>query len=345
MRHFCTLFDSKYLSRGLAMYRSLRRHCREFHLYIFAFDDLSRDVLLQLALPDVTVISLSEFEDRDLLRVKPTRTVAEYCWTCTSSTILYVLQRYGVPSCTYVDADVFFFSSPEPIFKELGDGSVLITEHRFSPRYQVYLHNGVYNVQFVTFRADANGLEALQWWRNACLDWCYSRAENGKFGDQKYLDDWPTRFRGVHVLRHLGGGVAPWNVQQYEFGLHDGRLRGRERQSGQEFEVIFYHFHNFKLFHDACAIAYSYELSRNILDLIYRGYLDELFLVQRFLAERGFSGDFHGMVGDASAAHAARGGLVRMLVGNYDGSNVIIFNKRNFVKYAFFWRLLRLWRS
>ncbi len=39
MLNFCTLFDSRYMSRGMAMYESLKKHCNNFHLYIFAFDD------------------------------------------------------------------------------------------------------------------------------------------------------------------------------------------------------------------------------------------------------------------------------------------------------------------
>ena len=79
MLNFCTLFDSVYLSRGLAMYNSLNQHCKDFHLYIFAFDDKCYSVLKSLQLENATVISLSEFEDGELLRVKPTRTRAEYC--------------------------------------------------------------------------------------------------------------------------------------------------------------------------------------------------------------------------------------------------------------------------
>ena len=104
MLNFCTLFDSVYLSRGLAMYNSLSQHCQRFHLYIFAFNEKCYSVLQALQLENVTVISLSEFEDEELLRVKPARTRAEYCWTCSSSTILYVLNHYSVDHCTYLDS-------------------------------------------------------------------------------------------------------------------------------------------------------------------------------------------------------------------------------------------------
>ena len=116
----------------------------------------------------------------------------------------------------------------------MGEKSVLITEHRYTKEYDQSRTSGIYCVQFMTFKNDKNGMEALNWWRNACIEWCYSRFENGKFGDQKYLDDWLNRFKGVHSLKNLGGGVAPWNIQQYDL-------------SKKEFELIFYHFHGFKI--------------------------------------------------------------------------------------------------
>ena len=33
------------------------------------------------------------------------------------------------------------------------------------------------------------GLKALKWWRDRCLEWCYARIEDGKFGDQFYIED------------------------------------------------------------------------------------------------------------------------------------------------------------
>lgn len=163
------------------------------------------------------MVSLHQFEDSELLRVKPTRTAAEYCWTSTASTILYSINTFGLQNCTYIDADMCFYSDPAALIDEMGENSVLITDHRYTAQYDQSVTSGKYCVQFVTFKNTKEGLAVLNWWRNACIEWCYNRVEEGKFGDQKYLDCWTTQFNGVHELKHLGGGVAPWNVQQYTF--------------------------------------------------------------------------------------------------------------------------------
>jgi len=242
--NFCTLFDSVYLSRGLAMYDSLAEHCEDFHLYVFAFDEMCYEFLKALNRKQMTVISLAEFEDAELLKIKPTRTRGEYCWTCSSSTILYVLNNYNTESCTYIDSDLYFFSSPKVLFDEMGNNSVLITPHNYTAKYDQSNKTGIYCVQFVTFKNDERGLKVLHWWRNACLNWCYDRFENGWFGDQKYLDDWTERFEGVYVCSNPGAGVAPWNMQQYSFSSKEGKLMGTVLQTNTQFDVIFFHFHS-----------------------------------------------------------------------------------------------------
>ena len=106
-------------------------------------------------------------------------------------------------------------------------------------------------------------MKALNWWRQACIEWCYNRVEDGKFGDQKYLDDWPVRFEGVHVLQHLGGGVAPWNVQQYD--LSDPR-----------FEVVFYHFHGLKFIQDQMVNLGKYKYTPAVLSRVYEPYISHI---------------------------------------------------------------------
>jgi hypothetical protein len=277
MYNFCTLFNTKYLSRGLALYYSLEKVCQKFHLYIFAFDDQTNEILTKLNLEHATIISLSQLEDKDLLSVKSGRTVAEYCWTATPSTIFYVIKKFNIESCTYVDADVYFYSSPNIIFDELADNSILITEHRFSHEYRKdEKNNGKYCVQFITFKNDTYGLEALIWWKDQCIIWCYNRHENGKFGDQKYLNDWTTRFRKVHVMQHLGGGLAGWNISQHEFFKDKENFYGIEKKTSSKFDIIFYHFHYLKYYTNGKLDLGPRIISESAKQYFYKPYLKEL---------------------------------------------------------------------
>lgn len=281
MYNYCTLFDSNYLTRGLAMYESLKQYSDYFHLYIFAFDDRSYRLLSKLELEYATVISLKEFEDEELLLLKGSRSASEYCWTCTPSIIKYSIEKYNLDSCTYLDADLYFFSNPSVLIEEMGDKSVLITEHRYSPQYNQSATSGVYCVQFMTFKNDVNGIKILNWWRDACNEWCYARFEDGKFGDQKYLDDWTMRFEGVHESQNLGGGVAPWNIQQYKL-------------ENRSFELIFYHFHNFKFLPNNRVELGNYRLRKIDLKILYKPYLIHLEKIKNEIVKIDDTYDYHG---------------------------------------------------
>jgi len=287
MNYFCTLFDSGYLSRGLALYESLGRHIPEdFTLFVLAFDDYTYDILTTLKLENVRVISLDEFEDENLRAVKASRSLGEYCWTCTPSLILYCIEKYQLPHCTYLDADLYFFSHPAPLFEELGKKSVFLTEHRYTPKYDQTQTSGKYCVQFMTFRNDPLGLRALKWWREKCIEWCYARYEDGRFGDQKYLDDWCERFEGVHVMRHIGGGVAPWNVQQYDVAESADHIMLREQGDLKRLPLIFYHFHGLHFLGKRWVYLGPYELSQDVILSIYRPYRGSLKKIHSELSER-----------------------------------------------------------
>lgn len=286
MLHFCTLFDANYLARGLVTYESLMSATEgSAHLYVFAFDDLCLTTLKGMNLPNLTVISLAEFEDADLLRIKPTRSRGEYCWTCTSSTIHYCIKHFNLPHCTYIDADMVFYQNPQVLLDEMPpSANVLITEHRYTPSYDKSKLSGKYCVQFMYFDNSENGQYILNWWRHRCLEWCYNRYEDGKFGDQKYLDDWLTRFKGVHSLQHFGGGLAPWNVQRFDFQVIGTNILGKLKPQkglsteGGNFDAIFFHFHGVKLYENDKTIyaPKMYVLNAAVRTLFYAPYLQKL---------------------------------------------------------------------
>lgn len=239
--HFCTYFDHHYLVRGLALIQSLEAHCPPFTIWVLCLDEGTFRILTQMNLPAVRAMHLTDFENAnpELLTVKPQRTALEYYFTCTPFLPRFVLNRNPeMEMITYLDADLYFFDDPRPLFEELGTGSIGIVPQRYPPASQAdSAQFGLFNVAWVTFRRDAVGLACLRWWGERCIEWCHLRSEDGKFGDQKYLDDWPARFSGVVVLIHKGADVARWNVANCNL------TQGEDRQiyvDGQP--LIFYHF-------------------------------------------------------------------------------------------------------
>ncbi|CAN5352008.1 glycosyl transferase [soil metagenome] len=293
--NFCTLFNSAYLSRGLAMYNSLMATNASFHLYIYAFDDECCKYFKLKNYKNITVISLPEFENENLLSVKNKRSAAEYCWTCTPSVIDHAIHNYDLEECTYIDADLYFYSDPQVLLDEMSTDSVLITEHRYTKEYDQTELSGKYCVQFICFKNNPTGLRVLHWWRDACIDWCFARHEEGKFGDQKYLDNWPEMFDGICILQHLGGGVAPWNAQQYEFFIKD-KFFGVEIKTRKKFELIFFHFHAIKFFKNDIISFSIYKKSKNLIRLLYKPYVKRLLYVGNEIKEEFAQVEPHGIV-------------------------------------------------
>jgi hypothetical protein len=309
----------------MATFRSLQATGATFHLYVVCFDDDCFEMLQLLKktsnLTQLTPISLAEFEDEALLSIKPTRTRGEYCWTCTPSVVRYCLEKFQLPNCTYIDADMWFYNNPSVLIEELDDSkSVLITEHRYTRQYDQSKKSGIYCVQFVYFRNDENGKKVLNWWREQCLEWCFNRQEDGKFGDQKYLDDWTTRFEGVHVLQHLGGGLAPWNVQQYEFNENETfKINGIEKTTRQAFSPIFFHFHGLKTYGDGHQIfaPKKYILSENVLRYFYNPYILILQQIKSELNQTNPTRDWSGELPTPQYKADKKRGLLDYWFSNY----------------------------
>lgn len=171
-------------------------------------------------------------------------TTRNFCTLFDSSYLLkgVAMLRLVFKDCPDARVHLLFYSPVQPLFDEIGDASISIIEHRFTPRLQHLEVNGRFCVEWVSLRRDEEGMACLARWREQCVEWCYYRLEDARMGDQKYLDAWPARYPSTHILQHPGAGIAPWNYAQYSFErLADGAL------SVDGAPLIFYHFHQFQL--------------------------------------------------------------------------------------------------
>ncbi|WP_051538332.1 hypothetical protein [Butyrivibrio proteoclasticus] len=298
---FCTLFDSYYLDKGLALYNSLLNVTNNFKLYIYAFDDVAYNVLSEKKLQNVVALRKEDLETSYpiLNKLKEERSKAEYSWTCTPVAIEYVLKHFNEESCTYIDADLYFFSDPQILFNEIksAGANVLVTPHRFTDSIKdrrLLNRSGKYCVEFNYFDNSENSLEALSWWKEKCFEWCYHIYEKDRMGDQKYIEKFPEMFEGVHELENLGGGVAPWNLAQYEYtgnNLDNGMNAPvlREKATGKEFPIVFYHFQSMRYISEDLIIIRSETHSKKTKDIIYRPYLTELEKIRQQLKKQGIT--------------------------------------------------------
>lgn len=274
MENFVTLFDSLFLPQGLALNESLEKHAGNYTLWILCIDEAAYEVLNSLHLPNVKLIRLADVETPDLKRVKGGRTRAEYCWTLTPFTPRFVFERDDtIQRVTYLDADLWFRKSPRPIFEEFEASGkhVLITDHAYAPEYDSSDKNGQYCVQFMTFERDSSE-KVRQWWEERCIEWCYAHYEDGKLGDQKYLDDWTERFpTQVHVLQQKEWTLGPWNTTRFPYGTSR-----------------FYHFHGLRILKNRKIFLGGYPLSDPVINGIYLPYLDALNRAFKSLNSVGF---------------------------------------------------------
>lgn len=270
MRELCTYCDKNYLCQALALHQSLTRQPTAFRLWLLCLDETTYRIATALGLGDTVLIERSALlsYSSELREAEANRPELEFYYACTPVLVKYVLDRteIAVGGVSYVDADMFFFGPLGEIFTEAPDADVLIVAHR-SNDATAERERGRYNVCFVHFSRSDDARACLEWWTQATQE--STRLGDGVWGDQKYLDEFPTRFRGVHVVESRGFGLAPWHFWGSNVTPDD---RGGTLVDGST--LIAYHFARFLIVTERLCVPIRRDwLPSAVLRLVYRPYM------------------------------------------------------------------------
>ena len=281
---FCTYFDRRYLTRGIAMIDSLLSFMPQADITVLCLDPLTQ-VLMRQMYPQIHRLLVQDIETAfpDLLKAKTDRTTPEYYWTLTPC-LMELMLRQAEPgdSIVYLDADQLFFSSPHPILNQLQHVSVLIQPHAFPQRLeQKLLKFGKFNVGVVGARQTSEGIKVIGWWKERCIEWCRSHYEEpDRFGDQKYLDKFGEISPEVGIMRHPGVGVAPWNHENAPFSTS-----GTGQIMYGKVPLVVFHYHSFMIVNDGIYIPArhneDYQISLNTIEHCYIPYITALDTAQK----------------------------------------------------------------
>ncbi|TYQ16885.1 UNVERIFIED_CONTAM: nucleotide-diphospho-sugar transferase [Acetivibrio alkalicellulosi] len=268
--NICTLLTKDYLIQGLALYNSLKKHTSGFILWILCVDDIAYKLLNQMNLDNVVLVSLDDIRDKKLAKIQQHRQIHEFCWTIKASFIRYLFKNnYHLDSLLYMDGDMFFFKDVRDIYKEWEEHSIFLTKLWLGSRWRKRV--GIYSSGLIGFKRDKTSKMCLRSWHKNCLNWCYDRQENGQWGDQKYLDQWPQVFSGIKISKNKGINLGPWNINRSQkVNTQDGTVYIDDQ------DLICYHFSGFKIINEK-----EYELcNRKKISAkgwnIYSVYVDEI---------------------------------------------------------------------
>lgn len=276
IRHFVIGVDANYLHKSIVFYKSLSMFHNNFILHLFCYDDLTYEVLKALKYKNIVIYHTSEFETEEILKVKNSKErLYEYYWACGPHITQKVIHEQKCDFVINADCDLMFFQSPEVIFEEFKKADVIIQPNNFSYQFENdFIPFGYYCTSIQCFRNNINGRKILRYWYEKCLGWCSHVREEGKFGDQKYLDDWRIRFENVREIVNVGTNVAPWNVQKFDLSLKDKKVVINDK-----WPLIYYHYHSFRM--NLTNYKYiltgdrnlSYPISKEAIELVYKPYV------------------------------------------------------------------------
>ena len=275
--NFCTIGSQKYLIKLIAFYNSILKSGCPFHLWILSMDDFTYEVLSELKLECIDIISINILEeDNEILKAKEGKAENEYCWMLKPPLIQYVLLQEDVESVIYLDSDTYFLKDPSQLFDHFKQSSIYLTPQRDTE--EIEQKYGRYQAGLIGFKNDEEGMEALNYWKVKCLEWCRHEydAVNQRYGDQKYLDEIQQRFHLVACEENYGINAAPWNCiynKERTVDLEDGipRINGDE--------IILFHFACITMFNETEFDLWNLdklEIPKYILSKLYIPYIKEL---------------------------------------------------------------------
>jgi hypothetical protein len=273
------------------MIDSLRSNSLNFKIWVLCLTEECKLILDNLDLPEIESLSLHSLENDhpELLIAKSNRTTPEYYFTLSPFWPNWVLRNNSeIDSITYLDADLEFFCSPQCLFDETKGSSIGIIEHRFHPSFDISKNYGRFNVGWIYFQKDHESSLCLANWQSQCLEWCKDYPEDGKFADQKYLDNWPKDYKGTHIIRNPGANLAPWNIKTHKINYSNGNLYSDDHP------VVFYHFQLMKAL-DSTHFLTSFEIykvpieqRKKIIEWLYKPHIIKLLKKEAFLNSKGF---------------------------------------------------------
>ena len=267
MIYFCTYFDENYLSRFLALNKSLSNFNFSYTFYVLALDETVLKFFKTNKFKEIKIINYIDLENeyKELIVAKKNRSKIEYYFTLTPFLPKYIFKKFNVSKISYLDTDFYFFKNPyEKIMNNSNFSSVLVKQDSL-------IKYGKFNVGWIYINFNFNEIrKIIDEWSTQCAEFCTDIPINGFYADQKYLDNWPEKLKFLKIEEPEAYYLSPWNKNstiENTFGKN-----------------LAFHFHAFEIsknFFSTGFSRYNKKATNKIIERIYLPYVTDILLIEK----------------------------------------------------------------
>jgi len=257
MRHCAfTICAKNYIGLAKILERSLKQYNPECDFFIFVADEFDNNEDMKNLPNNViiarTVLDMDKAKWNDL---SFKYNLTEFCTSIKPYCFLYLFENTHYNTFIYLDPDIYFFNSLTPVYDALSAHSIVLTPHILNIDIRdngenisdAILLAGVFNLGFLALKKDEYSAKMIKWWAYQLDDKCFMENFDQYYTDQKWMNFLPIFFNNnaLHIIRHKGLNVAPWNYYEREIIVHyNGTLGVKYRGdfSTTVDELVFVHF-------------------------------------------------------------------------------------------------------
>jgi hypothetical protein len=238
-----TICATNYVGKALALRQSYLAYHTESDFYILIVDrEHNRFKCLE---SDVNILWVEDLGITDFSHYAMKFDIIELNTNVKASILSLLLQKYNM--VLYLDPDIYFYGTLQPVLRELESHSIVVTPHTLAPVMDGkvpsdidFLRMGSFNLGFVGVAKCEEAFRFLDWWSKRCLEFGFYEPQIGLAVDQKWIDLVPSFFPGLKILRDPGLNVAFWN-------LHERAISRQDKMwvVNKEWPLRFFHFSSF----------------------------------------------------------------------------------------------------
>ncbi|MNZ57264.1 hypothetical protein D3C78_752380 [compost metagenome] len=225
-----TSICANYLPKAMVLAKSVKRTNPEAHFIVCLLErEIHPAALTCDAFDEIVLAKDLGFEQFDKFIFK--HSIVEASTAVKGQLFVYMLDRYPHENkFVYLDPDIEVYDELVELKAALDEHAIVLTPHLCHPEDIMdavmdnelsALQHGVFNLGFLAIARSGEAERFAAWWASRLSMFCYDDIPRGIFTDQKWIDLAPCYF-DVHILKHPGYNVAPWNLSKRKLTYTDG---------------------------------------------------------------------------------------------------------------------------